>query len=97
MGSTMDRKYYNFMIARGKSDGTFYTIFQELKQEDAERFRGYVRSNTTSFEKLVELLAPSSLKKDTVLRECIKPEVLRSSQIFCEWRILSLSGVSVSN
>ena len=97
MGSTMDRKYYNSMIARGKSDGTFYTIFQELKQEDAEGFRGYVRPNTTSFEKLVELLAPSSLKKDTVLQECIKPEVLRRSQIFCEWRILSLSGVSVLN
>ena len=35
---------------------------------------GYVRLNTTSFEKLVELLAPSLLKKDTVMRECIKPE-----------------------
>ena len=61
-------------IARRKSDGAFYTIFQELKQEDAEGFRGYVRLNTTSFEKLVELLAPSLLKKDTVMRECIKPE-----------------------
>ena len=30
--------------------------------------------NTTSFEKLVELLAPSLLKKDTVMRECITPE-----------------------
>ena len=46
----------------------------KLKQEDAEGFRGYVRLNTTLFEKLVELLAPSLLKKDTVVRECIKPE-----------------------
>ena len=61
-------------IARRKSDGAFYTIFQELKQEDGEGFRGYVRLNTTSFEKLVELLAPSLLKKDTFMRECIKPE-----------------------
>ena len=61
-------------IARRKPDGAIYTIFQELKQEDAEWFRGYVRLNTTSFEKLVELLAPSLLKKDTVMRECIKPE-----------------------
>ena len=53
-------------IARRKSDGAFYTIFQELKQEDAEGFRGYVRLNTTSSEKLVELLAPSLLKKDTL-------------------------------
>ena len=51
-------------------------LFHEIatKQQDAEGFRGYVRLNTTSFEKLVELLAPSLLKKDTVVRECIKPE-----------------------
>ena len=57
-------------IAKGKSDGAFYTIFQE----DAEGFRGYIRLNTTSFENLFELLAPCLLKKDTVMRECIKPE-----------------------
>ena len=62
------------MIAGRKHDGAFYTIFQELKQEDAEGFRGYVKLNTTSFEILVELLAPSLLKKDTVMKECIKPE-----------------------
>ena len=61
-------------IARIKSDGAYYPIFQELEQEDVEGFRGYVRLNTTSFQKLVELLAPSLLKKDTVMRECIKPE-----------------------
>ena len=60
--------------ARRISDDAFYTIFQELKKKDAEGFRGYVRLNTTLFEKLVELLAPSLLKKDTVVRECIKPE-----------------------
>ena len=49
-------------IARRKSDGAFYTIFQELKQEDAEGSRGSVRLNTTSFEKLVELLVPSLLR-----------------------------------
>ena len=38
---------------------------------------GYVRLNTTSFVKLVELLASSLLKKDTVMRECIKPEEMR--------------------
>ena len=58
-------------IARRKHDGAFYAIFQELKQEDAEGFGGYVKLNTTSFEKLAELLAPSLLKKDTVMQECI--------------------------
>ena len=61
-------------IARRKSNGAFCTLFQEMKQEDAEGFRGCVRVNTTSFEKLVELLAPSLLKKDTFMKECIKPE-----------------------
>ena len=37
------------------------------EEEDSEGFRGYVRLNTTSFEKLL-------LKKDTVMRERIKPE-----------------------
>ena len=65
-------------IARRKPSGAFYIVFQELTQEDAEGFRGYVRLNTTSFEKLVKHLAPSLLKKDTVMRECIKPEEMRS-------------------
>ena len=70
-------------IARGKSDRAFYIIFQELKQEDPEGFRGYVRPNKTSFQKLVELLAPSLLKKDTVMRECIKPEEMCCVALRC--------------
>ena len=58
-------------IARRKHDGAFYAIFQELKEEDAKGFGGYVKLNTTSFKKLVELLAPSLLKKDTVMQKCI--------------------------
>ena len=70
-------------IARGKSDTAFYIIFQELKQEDPEEFRGYVRPNKTSFQKLLELLAPSLLKKDTVMRECIKPEEMCCVALRC--------------
>ena len=70
-------------IARGKSDRAFYIIFQELKQEDPEGFRGYVRPNKTSFQKLFELLAPSLLKKDTVMRECIKPEEMCCVALRC--------------
>ena len=70
--------------ARRKPDGVFSTIFQELKHEGAEGFRGYIRLNTTSFEKLVELLAPSLLKKDARVHKT-RRIVLRSSQVFCEW------------
>ena len=79
-------------IARRKPDGAFYTIFQELKHEGAEGFRGYLRLNTTSFEKLVELLAPSLLKKDTVMRECIKPE-----ELCCVALRYFASGESIGN
>ena len=70
-------------IARRKPSGAFYIVFQELTQEDAEGFRGYVRLNTTSFEKLVKHLAPSLLKKDTVMRECIKPEEMCCVALRC--------------
>ena len=72
-------------IARRKHDGAFYAIFQELKQEDAEGFGGYVKLNTTSFEKLVELLVPSLLKKDTVMQECInQKKCVAQLSVFCE-------------
>ena len=61
-------------MARRETDGAFYTIFRELKEEDAEGFRGYVRLDTNSFDKLVNLLTPTLLKNDTVMRKCIKPE-----------------------
>ena len=79
-------------IARRKPDGAFYTIFQELKHEGAEGFRGYERLNTTSFEKLVELPAPSLLKKDTVMRECIKTE-----ELCCVALRYFASGESIGN
>ena len=48
-------------MSRRKTDVAFHTIFQELKQEDAEGFRGYIRLDTKSFEKCVNFLKPSLL------------------------------------
>ena len=70
-------------MSRRKTDGAFHTIFQELKQEDAEGFRGYIRLDTKSFEKLVDLLTPSLLKKNSNMRECIKPEELCCVALRC--------------
>ena len=61
-------------MSRRKTDVAFHTIFQELKQEDAEGFRGYIRLDTKSFEKCVNFPKASLLWKDTNMRECIKPE-----------------------
>ena len=46
-------------MPRRKTDSAFHAIIQELKQEDAEDFRGYIRLDTKYFEKLVDLLTPS--------------------------------------
>ena len=72
-------------MARRETDGAFYTIFRELKEEDAEGFRGYVRLDTNSFDKLVNLLTPTLLKNDTVMRKCIKPEEIHISIIHFHW------------
>ena len=36
-------------MSRRKTDGAFHTIFQELKLEDAEGFRGYIKLDTKIF------------------------------------------------
>ena len=61
-------------LSKRQTEGAFHTLFQQLKKEDPEGFRNYVRLDILSFETLVEMLKPSLLKKDTVMRECIKPE-----------------------
>ena len=61
-------------MTRTETDGAFYTIFRELKEEDSEGFRGYLRLDTNTFDKLVNLLTTSLAKNDTVMRKCIKPE-----------------------
>ena len=48
-------------MSKRKTDVAFHTIFQELKQEDAEGFRGYIRLDTKSFEKYVNFPKPSLL------------------------------------
>ena len=57
-----------------RNDGAFHKIFKELKEEDSDGFKGYVRMDVDHFDELVHLLSPLLLKKDTNMRECIKPE-----------------------
>ena len=53
-----------------RNDSAFHKIFKELKEEDSDGFKGYVRMDVDHFDELVHLLS----KKDTNMRECIKPE-----------------------
>ncbi|XP_057314357.1 uncharacterized protein LOC130655608 [Hydractinia symbiolongicarpus] len=61
-------------LQRRKVDGAFHTLFKELKEEDLEGFKGYVRMDVGQFDELVHLLAPVLHQQDTNMRECIKPE-----------------------
>ena len=36
-------------MQRRRTDGAFNTIFKELKEEDADGFKGYIRMNLTQF------------------------------------------------
>lgn len=61
-------------LQRRKIKGAFHTTFKELKEEDPEGFKGYVRMDVDHFDELLHLLAPFLQKQDTNMRECISPE-----------------------
>ena len=44
-------------MLRRKLNGAFYTIFKELKEQDSDGFKGYVRMDVDHFEELVHLLS----------------------------------------
>ena len=61
-------------IKRREEEGCFHTLFQELKREDVQGFKEFIRLDKTHFEYVVEKLYHLLIKQDTVMRECIKPE-----------------------
>ena len=72
-------------ITRKKSDGAFYTIFQDLKQEDAEgRLR---KAEYNIFWKISWTSSILFIKEGYCYARVHKTRrsVLRSSRIFCEW------------
>ena len=61
-------------ILRRKIDGDFHTIFKEVKEQDSDGFKGYVRMDVDYFEELVHLLSPSLQKQGDNMRECVSPK-----------------------
>ena len=43
-------------VLRRNINGAFHTIFKELKEQDSDAFKGYVRMDVDRFEELVHLL-----------------------------------------
>ena len=79
-------------MLRRKFDGAFYTIPKELKKENSDGCKGYVRMDVNHFDQSVELLKETLAEQDTNMRDCIKPQgmccvmpLLGHAKISCEW------------
>ena len=45
-------------LARREEKGVYNNLIQEMRLEDSESFRRYLRMNTATFERLLELVTP---------------------------------------
>ena len=61
-------------LAERERKGAYNNILQELRLDDQENFRRYIRMNTDTFEELRRLVAPLIQKKTTRLRKPISVE-----------------------
>ena len=50
-------------------DGAFHTICKELKEQDSDGFKGYVRMDIDHFEELIHLLSPFLQSKIPTLED----------------------------
>ena len=60
-------------LARRKERGFYYQLFQEISVEDTPAFFELMRMTKSNFDFLVEILYPKLAKKDTIMRNSIKP------------------------
>ena len=56
-----------------KTRGSFHQLLPELAAHDTVAFESYMRMDFAHFSKIVDLLSERLHKKDTVMRECVKP------------------------
>ena len=60
-------------LARRKERGFYHQLFQEISVEDTPAFFELMRMTKSNFDFLVEILYPKLAKKDTIMRNSIKP------------------------
>ena len=63
--SKLGNNWIRSWLLKKRAGGTFHTIFKELKEKDADGFKGYIRMDVNLFDHLVELLKPSIFKQGT--------------------------------
>ena len=61
-------------IGRRDQKGAFKNLVQELRDEDKAAYKNYFRMDEASFQELLQKVNPLIEKKDTVMRQSIKPD-----------------------
>lgn len=60
-------------IERRSTHGAFATLTAELRMEDHQQFRNFIRMTATDFEHLLQGIATKIKKNDTKFRKAISP------------------------
>lgn len=60
-------------IARRPTLGAYAMLLDELRSEDPNKFKNFLRMSETDFNFLLQLISDKILKSDTNMRESIKP------------------------
>ena len=79
-------------MAERDRKGAYNNIIQELRVDDNENYRRYLRMNTDTFEELLALVSPVLTKKHTRLRKPLSVE----EKLACTLRCLA-TGESYSS
>jgi hypothetical protein len=58
---------------RRECNGSFKFLTEELRLEDKDLYRRYIRMDETCFEKVLEYITSKIKKQDTVMRQAIPP------------------------
>jgi hypothetical protein len=54
--------------------GVYHILVQELRQDDPSAYRNFLRMDWSSFTDLLNRVGPHVQRKDTYMRQSIKPE-----------------------
>ena len=54
--------------------GAFHSLVQELKDEDAKKYKNFLRMSPETFDKLLQLVRPLIQKEETNFKKPIAPE-----------------------
>lgn len=68
------RMWVREWIEKRTEVGFTATLYEELKAEDPEMYKNFIRMNARDFDFLLELVTPLIQKEDTIMRKAIKPK-----------------------